>query len=397
MNKQIFKICVVTGTRAEYGLLKPLIEKIDNDKLLDLKIIATGSHYSHKHGLTHQEIEADGFQISSKIALDLNDDTSQGVLASMGVLLENYSKEISKLAPDIILVLGDRYEIFMAAVAATVLKIPIAHIYGGETTEGAFDESFRHSITKMSHIHFTSTETYRQRVIQLGENPDAVINVGSLGVENIFKLKDISKNLLERELGIKLDENTIVVTFHPTTLENETAQTQFQELLNALNFIPEAKILFTKANADPDGLIINEMIDEFVVENRDRAVAYFSLGHEKYLSVIKHVGMVVGNSSSGITEVPSFYIPTINIGDRQKGRVQGPTIINCLPERKSILAAIEKGKEIRGELIGSINPYEKENTSQEIFSNLKEAILNDKIKLKKSFYDVDFSIEGETQ
>jgi len=397
VNKQIFKVCVVTGTRAEYGLLRPLIEKIDNDKLLDLKIIATGSHYSDKHGLTYQEIETDGFQISSRIVLDLSDDTSQGVLANMGVLLEKYSKEISELSPDIILVLGDRYEIFMAAVAATVLRIPIAHIYGGETTEGAFDECFRHSITKMSHIHFTSTETYRQRVIQLGENPDTVINVGSLGVEDIFKLKDISKDSLERELGIELDEDTIVVTFHPTTLENETAQTQFQELLNALDYLKETKILFTKANADPDGLAINEMIDEFVIKNRDRAVAYFSLGHEKYLSVIKHVGMVVGNSSSGITEVPSFHIPTINIGDRQKGRVQGTTIINCMPEQRSILAAIEKGKGIRGELIGSINPYEKENTCQEIFSNLKEALQNDKIKLKKVFYDVNFSIEEKTQ
>ena len=284
------KVCIITGSRAEYGLLKPLIKKLKDSKSLELQIIATCTHLSPEFGLTYQEIENDGFKINEKIEILLSSDTSIGISKSMGLAMISFCEAFDRLKPNIIIILGDRYEIFAAASAATVARIPIAHIHGGETTEGAFDESFRHSITKMSYLHFTSTEEYRKRVIQLGEDPQRVFNVGAIGIENIKTIDLLEKDKLQETLGYQFGEKTILVTFHPTTLENNTAENQFKNLLDAIEEFETIKVIFTKSNADIGGKIINNMIDEYVKRNNQKSVAYTSLGSVKYLSVMKYCG-----------------------------------------------------------------------------------------------------------
>ena len=285
---------------------------------------------------------------------------------------------------------GDRFETFCAAAAACISLIPIAHIHGGETTQGAVDEAFRHSITKMSHLHFTSTEEYRKRVIQLGESPDRVFNVGALGIENIRKLPLLSRKDLEKEIGFSLGQQCILVTYHPVTLEQATAQIQFQNLLNAIDTIDGLHIIFTKANADTEGRIINQMIDEYVTRKKKNAATSFtSMGQIRYLSAMKHVDAVVGNSSSGIVEAPSFKAPTVNIGDRQKGRVQTRSVINCSPTKDVIIQALKQvlSPEFKQSIQDMTNPYEKEKTAK----NIKEIIKHfDLINiLKKEFYDME--------
>ncbi|MGJ0329167.1 UDP-N-acetylglucosamine 2-epimerase [Aliarcobacter cryaerophilus] len=381
------KICVVTGTRAEYGLLYWLLKEIEADKDLELQLIATGMHLSPEFGLTYQTIEKE-FKINKKIEMLLSSDTSVGISKSMGLAQISFAESYDELKPDIVIVLGDRYEIFSATSAAMIAKIPIAHLHGGEKTEGAFDESIRHSITKMSHLHFTATNEYKNRVIQLGEHPSRVFNVGGMGIENIKRLKLLSKDEFEKSIEFKLNSKNILVTFHPVTLENSTAQEQFKELLGAIDELEDTNIIFTKANSDTDGRVINQMIDEYVTKNSNKSIVFTSLGQLRYLSALQYVDAVVGNSSSGLAEAPSFKIATINIGDRQKGRIKASSVIDCEPNKDSILKSFEKlySKEFQETLKTTINPYGDGCASKKIVEVLKNVDLEN--ILKKSFYDL---------
>ena len=381
------KICVVTGTRAEYGLLHPLLKAVQEEANLKLQLIVTGMHLSPEFGLTYKEIQKD-FKIDKKIEMLLSSDTAVGISKSMGLAQIGFSDAYDELKPDIVVLLGDRYEIFAAASAAMIAQIPIAHLYGGETTQGAFYESIRHSITKMSHIHFVSADEYKNRVIQLGENPKFVFNVGALGVENIKKLNFMSRDEFEKFINFKLNKKNIIVTFHPVTLENATAKAQFDEILSAINELKDTNIIFTKANSDTDGRIINKMIDDYVKKNADRSVAFTSMGQTGYLNALKFVDVVVGNSTSGIMEAPSFKNVTIDIGDRQKGRIKANSVIECEPIKNEILKAFKKAysKEFQKNLKSISNPYENGNTSSKIVKILKEINLDG--ILKKKFYDI---------
>lgn len=389
------KICVVTGTRAEYGLLKPLMKKIDKDEDLKLVIIASGMHLSPEFGLTYQEIEADGFQIDEKVEMLLSSDSPTGICKSIGVGVIGFAEILGRMGIDMIVLLGDRYETLSAAICAMIMRIPIAHLHGGELTEGLIDESIRHSITKMSYLHFTSTNDYRNRVIQLGESPDRVYNVGALGVENIRQIQLMTKAQLEKSMQFDLNERYAVVTYHPVTLEEHTVFEQFKALLDVLDDFPSLKYIFTKANADTDGRIINELIDAYVQKNPNRACAFTSLGQLRYLSALKYCAIVIGNSSSGIIEVPSFHKPTVNIGDRQKGRICADSVINCGNTRREIRDAILIGLSEEYENICKAvhNPYEKEGTSAKIIEVIKDFVNKDRIDLKKTFYDLKEIVE----
>ncbi len=384
------KVCVVTSTRAEYGLLKPLLERIRQDEKLELQIVATGAHLSPEFGLTYRQIEEDGFEIAEKIEILLSSDTSIGVSKTMALALDGFAGCFARLRPDFLVVLGDRYEVFAATAAAAVANIPIAHISGGETTQGAFDEAFRHSITKMSYLHFASTEDYRKRIIQLGEQPDRVFCVGALGVENIKKMPLLSKEDLEREIGFSLKGRYALVTFHPVTLEKQTAARQFENLLGALDQMKDLKVIFTKANADTDGRVINAMIDAYAEKHKDRVAAYTSLGQLRYLSAMKYADAVVGNSSSGIVEAPAMGVPTLNIGDRQKGRIMGESIVNCPPEAQAVANALEKclTPDFKEKIRALPNPYGSGDASRLITGIIKDFLYNKTIDLKKQFYDL---------
>ena len=385
MNKR--KVCVVTGTRAEYGLLYWLMKEIEADNDLELQVIATGMHLSPEFGLTYKEIEKD-FKIDKKIEMLLSSDTSIGISKSMGLAQISFAEAYEDLKPDILVVLGDRYEIFSAVSAAMIARIPVAHLHGGETTEGAFDESIRHSITKMSHLHFTATEEYKNRVIQLGEQPQRVFNVGGMGIENIKRLKLLTKEEFEKSIDFKLNKKNILVTFHPVTLEKSTAKEQFQELLNALDELKETNIIFTKANSDTDGRIINQMIDEYVAKNSYKSVGFTSLGQLRYLSALQFVDAMVGNSSSGLAEAPSFKVGTINIGDRQKGRIKAQSVIDCEPYKGAIIVSFQKlySQEFQKLLLSVQNPYGVGHASQRIIEEIKKIDLYN--ILKKSFFDI---------
>ncbi len=382
------KICIVTGTRAEYGLLKPVIEKVNSANTMELQLVATGMHLSPEFGLTYREIEEDGYPISAKIEMLLSSDTGAGATKSMGVALLGFADYFEEKRPDIVIILGDRYEALMAATAAMMARIPIAHIHGGETTEGAVDEAIRHSITKMSHIHFTAAEEYRKRVIQLGEQPQNVYHVGALGVENVKAVALLDRKTLEDVIQFTFRSPTIMVTFHPVTLDNRAAEEQFANLLQVIERHKELGVIFTKANADPDGRIVNQMIDDYVEKNHTRCAAYISLGQLRYLSALQFCDAVVGNSSSGIIEVPSFGIPTVNIGDRQRGRVSAESVIHCGNEEADIERALVRAlsSEFKDSIRSIKNPYEGSHTSQRIVEVIEEA-LNGGIDLKKNFYD----------
>ena len=381
------RICIITGTRAEYGLLYWLIKSVEQDKDLQLQLIVTGMHLSPEFGLTYKTIEKE-FKIDKKIEILLSSDSKVGISKSMGLAQISFSEAFSELEPDIVVVLGDRYEIFSAVSAAMIARIPIAHIHGGEITQGAFDESIRHSITKMSHIHFTATNKYKTRVIQLGENPKKVFNVGGLGIENIKRLKLLSKEEFEKSINFKLNKKNIIITFHPVTLENNSAKKQFANLLKAVDSLNDTHIIFTKANSDTNGRIINLMIDKYVEKNSHKAISFISLGQLRYLSALKYVDAVVGNSSSGIIEAPSFKIGTINIGDRQKGRIKAQSVIDCKPSKNSILKGFNKlySKEFQDSLKNIRNPYGDGIASKKIINILKTVKLEN--ILKKKFYDL---------
>jgi len=382
------KICVITGTRAEYGLLRWVMQGIKDDPELTLQVVVTGMHLSPEFGLTYRAIEQDGFQIDRKVEMLTSSDTAVGIAKSMGLGLIGFADALHELRPDLIVVLGDRFEIFAAVSAALVARVPVAHLHGGETTEGAFDEALRHSITKMSHLHFVAAEAYRKRVIQLGEQPHRVFLVGGLGIDNIKRLQLLDRAELEASLDFKLGAKNLLITFHPVTLETATAANQMEELLAALAGLKDTQLIFTLPNADTDGRTMIKMVEQFVMRHPN-ARAYTSLGQLRYLSCIAQVDGVVGNSSSGLLEVPSFKKGTINIGDRQSGRLQADSIINCEPNRESIAAALGKlySTAFRSRLSKVSNPYGEGGASAAIVSAIKIASLDG--LLKKHFYDFE--------
>ena len=386
MNK---RICFITGSRAEYGLLRRLMLASSNDPSINLQVIATGSHLSLSHGLTYKEIILDGIQISSKVNLQLKGDSSQDIIHSMSIGLRKFSASLTDLRPDLIVVLGDRYEIFVAATAAMILNIPIAHIHGGETTEGAYDEAIRHSVTKMSHLHFVAAKTYKDRVIQLGENPKSVFLVGGLGVDAIKNVKLLSKKKLESEINYRFGERNLLVTIHPETLvDTNISMRQIKLFLSALNTIKGVKFLFTLPNADTGNTFFITMIKKFCSKNPERAKAFTSLGQLKYLSALRYVDGVIGNSSSGLTEVPSFNIGTINVGKRQAGRLRAKSVIDCEYDKNEIINAVHKifSTSFQNSLTGAINPYGQQGASRKILKIIKNISL--KNILHKKFYDL---------
>lgn len=381
------KVLVITGTRAEYGLLYWTMRGIQESSKLDLLLCVTGMHLSPEFGLTYQMIENDGFVIDEKVEMLMSSDTTIGISKSIGLGIISFSEVFDRVKPNLILVLGDRFEIFSAVSAAMIARIPVAHCHGGESTEGLIDEPIRHSITKMSHIHFAATEKYKNRILQLGENPSNVYNVGGLGVENINRLTLLTKEELESSIQFKFSDLNILITFHPVTLENYSAKHQFENLLMVLNKFPNARLIFTKSNSDTDGRIINQMIDEYVTKNSSRAVSFVSMGQIRYLSALKYVNLVVGNSSSGLLEVPSFGIPTINIGDRQKGRIMAYSVISCGVQFEEIFSSFELG--LSTKFIEKCrvvrNPYDSGNSSNHIVRIIENTDLNNLIK--KEFFD----------
>jgi GDP/UDP-N,N'-diacetylbacillosamine 2-epimerase (hydrolysing) len=381
------RICVVTGTRAEYGLLRWVMQGIKDDPDLILQIIATGMHLSKEFGLTYREIEKDGFQIDRKVEMLTISDTPVGIAKSMGLGLIGFADALNELNPDLIVVLGDRFEIYPAVTAALAARIPVAHLHGGEATEGLIDEAIRHAITKMSHLHFVAAEEYRKRVIQLGEQPDRVFLVGGLGVDNIKRLQLLDRAELEDSLDFKLGKKNLLITFHPVTLEKGTAANQMSELLAALADLQDTHLIFTMPNADTDGRVLIRMVEQFV-ENHENARAYVSLGQLRYLSCITHVDGVIGNSSSGLAEVPSFRKGTINIGDRQRGRLQATSVINCEPTRLAVTASLQRlySTEFQSSLNAVRNPYGDGGASEKIIATIKTVALDGLVK--KHFYDI---------
>lgn len=387
------KILILTATRAEYGLLKPLMMGMMADSYYDVRIAVTGMHLSPEFGMTVHEIESDGIPIDKKVEIVLSSDTPVSLSKSMGLAMISFSEYFDECNPDALIVLGDRYETLAVCCAAMNARIPIFHLYGGEATEGLIDEAIRHSITKMSYLHFTSTEVYRKRVIQMGEDPTRVFNVGAMGVENALKVDKMRVEELERSLGFELGEKYVVGTFHPVTLENSTAEDQTMELLTAVDEHQDLNYLFTKANADTDGRIINKLFEEYR-QKHDNFHLVDSLGMKRYLNAISNACFVIGNSSSGLVEVPLFQVPTINIGDRQKGRIAGETIITCKPDKKSINDAIDKAldRSFVDKIKDAENPYGDGHTSEKIMTVIKEFFVNDKINIKKKFFDIEFEV-----
>ncbi len=392
------KICVVTGSRAEYGLLYWLMKEIQADPELSLQLIVTGMHLSPEFGLTYKLIEDDGFVIDAKVEMLLSSDTPVGIAKSLGLGTIGFADALERLKPEILVLLGDRYEILAAAQAALVARIPVAHIAGGDSTEGAFDEAIRHSITKMSHLHFVTNEDAARRVRQLGENPAHVFNVGSPGLDSITRLKLLDRQALERDLNFSFKEKNLLVTFHPVTLETQSAEAQFQALLSALDGLGEdVGIVFTQPNADTDGRAIIPQMDSYVAAHPNTR-AYVSLGQLRYLSVMSQVDVVVGNSSSGLYEAPSFGKPTVNIGDRQKGRLQAASVINCAPTAgeigKAIVLALtsERAAAANPTVNPTVNPYGDGNSSVRIKDGLKK-IAEPSALLKKHFFDLALTHE----
>jgi GDP/UDP-N,N'-diacetylbacillosamine 2-epimerase (hydrolysing) len=383
------KICVVTGSRAEYGLLQWIMRYLQDDPSVHLQVLATGMHLSPEYGNTWETIAADGFQIDRKVEMLLSSDTSQAMAKSTGIGLMGMADALQDLTPDLLLVLGDRFEILAAATAAALMRIPVAHIHGGEATEGAIDDSLRHAITKISHLHFTSTGTYRQRVIQMGENPEHVFCFGAPGIDSIASLKLLSREQLEESLGFKLGERFLLVTFHPVTLGSAPSSDEMAALLDALAGTPaDIRLIFTMPNADAGGRALTEQIREFTDHHPDRAIAFTSLGQLRYLSALRHCLAVVGNSSSGIIEAPALGVGIVNIGDRQKGRVQAVSVINCAPEPGKIAHALARAisPEYQQTAAGVTNPYGSAGASEKIAKVAATFPLAD--LARKSFHDL---------
>lgn len=382
------KICVVSTSRADYGLLFWLLKEIEKSRFLELSLVLSGSHLEERLGLTYKEIERD-FNHFYKVPLGLENDDETALCLAFSAGVAGFSKVLEQIKPDIMVLLGDRYEMLSAGIAGMLRAVPLAHIHGGESTQGAIDEGIRHALTKMSHIHFCATSLYKRRIIQLGENPARVYNVGGLGVENIKRLELLSKKDFENSLGFKLGKKNILVTFHPQTIEKKSASKQFSQILNALDSLKDTHFIFTGANADNGGKIINEMAQSYCLKNPEKAIFAISLGQLRYLSAIKHADIVLGNSSSGISEAPSLKKATINIGNRQKGRIKAPSIIDAKCDKSAILKAIKKAysKDFQAKLKSVKNPYDSGFASKKIIKVLKNIKLNG--ILKKKFYDLD--------
>ncbi len=388
MNKKK-KICVFTGARSEYGLLRPLIKKLVLDKEFDIKLVVSGMHLSPEFGLTYEEIQQDGFEISEKCEILLSSDTPVGVVKSIGIGLINFSEILQKYNPDLVILLGDRFESFSFAISSYYSKIPIAHIHGGEITEGSLDENIRHSITKLSHYHFTSTEEYRRNIIQLGENPDKIFCVGALGLDCINELKLYSKEELEKKLNKKLFKTNFLITFHPATSETDSIFKEVENLLNSLRYFKNSLFIFTESNSDSGGRLINKTIKEFCKNNSENTLIFSSMGQKLYFSLMSFADVIIGNSSSGIIEAPSFKIPTVNIGSRQKGRIKCASVIDCETEKESIIEAIKKAlsKEFKETISNLKNPYGDGKASEKIIAALKSI---DKFYYKKYFHTISF-------
>lgn len=382
-------ISILTATRAEYGLLKPIMSKLNKIEEYDIRLVVTGMHLSPDYGLTFKEIIQDGFTIDRKIDIILSSGTSVAVTKSMGLALISFAEYFDELKPNLLIVLGDRYESFAVCCAAMNARIPIAHLHGGEVTEGVIDEAIRHSITKMSYLHFTSTEEYRKRVIQLGEHPNRVFNVGAIGLEVIKELNYMSKEEFEKSINFTISKKLALLTFHPVTLEDNTEE-QFENILQAIDMFDDIQVIITKANADAGGNVINKLIDEYVKKRSNKCVAFESLGQLRYLTAMKYCDFVIGNSSSGIIETPSFKKPTINIGDRQKGRIQAKSIINCKPIKLEIVSSIEKALSVdfRKTLDDLEDPYGDGNVSDNIVSEINRFLNQNLLSIKKQFYNL---------
>ncbi len=382
------KICVVTGSRAEYGLLYWLLKKLESAEDFELELVVTGMHLSPEFGMTYKEIEKDGFPIAEKIPMLLSSDAPAGVTKSTGLGLIGFADLFDRSRPDVVVVLGDRFELFAVASAALFAAIPIAHIHGGEVTTGAFDEAIRHSITKMASLHFTAAEAYRKRVIQLGEQPDTVFNVGAPGLENIQKISLLTKEETEQSLGLKLGQKSLLVTWHPVTLEPGRAKQDLKVLLDALDKLDDTKFVFTKSNADNEGRSLNRLIVDYVTSCPEKAVVHTSLGQLRYLSTLKQVSGVIGNSSSGIIEAPSIKTGTINIGRRQEGRVRASSIIDCDPDLESICSAFERlfSSEFQSLVQHTRNPHDGGPVSENILRILRQQESSG--WRKKPFFDV---------
>ncbi|MBL7068257.1 MAG: UDP-N-acetylglucosamine 2-epimerase (hydrolyzing) [Candidatus Omnitrophica bacterium] len=386
------KVCIITGSRAEWGLLYPLASQIKKDRRLDLKLVATAGHLMPESGLTYKEIEDDGFEIDAKIAMPLEEDREEAIAKTVGIGVTRLTDVLNILRPELLFLLGDRFETFTAAQAAFFLKVPIAHIHGGELTEGSMDDSLRHAITKISHLHFVSTDIYRKRVIQMGEEPKRVFNVGALGLDNIKRIKPLKKNELEKRIDFRLGKNNIMVTYNPSTQESrDKTVSEFKGLLDALALLKDAKVIFTKPNVDIYYDTIEKMIDMYIYNNRESAKSFSSMGRQLYLNTLFHMDVVAGNSSSGIIEAPSFGIPTINIGDRQRGRVRADTVIDVKEGRGSLKRAFRKAlsSDFRKTCKEIINPYGDGSTSRKIVGIVRGL---DNITSKKRFLDLDFEL-----
>ena len=383
------KICVVTGTRAEYGLLFWLLKEIEADADLDLQLAVTGTHLSEKFGETVSVIEDDGFRVDARIDLDLGDDTPVGVARSLGLGVIGFGEAFDALKPDIIVVLGDRYEILAAAQAAMLARIPIAHIHGGEITEGALDDGMRHAISKMAHLHFVASDPYRARVIQMGEAPERVFTVGAPGLDNIDKLDLPDRAELERDITLPADSDYFLVTYHPATLSEENTGGEAKEMLAAFDRFPGHRVVLTGVNADLGHDRIAALLSDYAAKNKDRVSLHASLGQRRYLCAMKHAAAVVGNSSSGIIEAPAMQTPTVNIGDRQKGRLRATSVIDCAGRANDIAAAITKALDagFRSGLDAMTPPYGAGGASAAIKDRLKNTDLTG--ILRKSFHDMD--------
>ena len=384
-------ICVVTGTRAEYGLLRGIMTEIERDESLRLQIIATAAHLSHEFGYTVDEIEQDGFTVDRRVEMLLSGDTAGAITKSTGLALIGFSDALEDLRPDLMVLLGDRYEILAAATAALFHKIPLAHVHGGETTEGAFDEAIRHAVTKMSHLHFTTTEVYRRRVIQLGEQPERVFNVGGLGVDAIKRIELLGRDELEESLGHQFGPKNLLVTYHPVTLGERSSAEEFGELLTAIDRQKETRVIFTKPNADTDGRAISDMIDNYVAANRERTISFVSMGQQRFFSALQFVDAMLGNSSSGLLEAPMFRIGTVNIGDRQKGRIGADSVIDCEPTAESISSALKMlySPEFQENLRTVVSPYGEGGAAVKIVQTIAQTDLRGIVK--KSFHDLEAS------
>ena len=386
----MIRMTILTTTRAEYGLMRPLIKRMNEDPDIEMHLVVTGMHLAETYGMTWKEIEADGFPIYKKIPILSDKEGVMGVSETMANALVKFTQYFLDERPDFLLVDGDRYETMAVCVAAYNTNVPIVHCGGGATTEGSADEFYRHAITKMSYLHFPTTEVYRKRIIQMGEDPDRVFTVGSMGIENILNTKLMTKEELESNLNFSLDRPYALVTFHPVTLDNRISESQIMELFDACDQRNDLKFIFTGSNSDTGGKELNKLLTEYACNSKERVLYVQSLGSLRYLSAMKYCAFVLGNSSSGLIEAPSFKIPTVNIGDRQRGRIKAKSVIDCDTTKQSILDAIDKAmsEDFKKLCSNVINPNGDGDTTNKIVEIVKGYCINHKIDLRKKFFDL---------